>query len=216
MSANVTPNSLRRTVRPIYDVYEEDDEKRRDSSGRKRVDVIQCLLDSSSDEIDDKNDNIEQIYNILWLTFDEICHIRYVITRTNLSLDKQYSQIHHGKICFRCRKKIDEVFFLLSLFRRTNNHEICFICKQIICEKCSYFNFQLPSSKLPIPVRIQTLIKPPSVSIDDKKEKIKKSNKEAKTICYDCLQVKIKSSYLSIKKFIIDIQGAYKHFRTSY
>ena len=41
--------SVRKHVRPLIDIDEEDDQQRRDSSGRKRVDVVQCLLDSSSD-----------------------------------------------------------------------------------------------------------------------------------------------------------------------
>ena len=40
--------SLRKPVRPLIDIDEEEDNQRRDSSGRKRVDVVQCLLDSSS------------------------------------------------------------------------------------------------------------------------------------------------------------------------
>ncbi|CAF4419893.1 unnamed protein product, partial [Rotaria magnacalcarata] len=49
--------SLRKRVRPMTDIYEEDDSQRRDLSGRKRVDVVHCLLDSSSDEVD--NDHLD-------------------------------------------------------------------------------------------------------------------------------------------------------------
>jgi hypothetical protein len=206
MSRGLTrTNSLRKPIRPIYDIDEEDDNQRRDSSGRKRVDVVECLLDSSSDEIDDGNVNIEKINRILWLTFDEICHIRYVLTQTSLSLDKQYSQIRSGHLCFRCRKKTNDFFFLPS-FLRFNNHENCFICKQNICEKCSYMNFLPPPSKLFIPVRIQTLIKSPSISIENKNEKSKKSNTQTKTICYDCLQVKLNLHIYPSTIFFIDIQ----------
>jgi len=125
---------------------------------------------------------------ILWLTFQEICHIRYVLTQTNLSLDKQYSEISHGQICFRCRKKINQFWFLPSFLRFTS-HETCFICQQIICKKCSYSNFSPPSSKFLIPIRIQTLIKPSSINIENKKEKAKTSNTQTKIVCHDCLQI---------------------------
>lgn len=193
MSTSLTrTNSLRRAVRPIYDIDEEDDDARRDSSGRKRVPVVECLLDTSADEAEDTNIDIAKTNHILWLTFDEICHIRYVLTRTNLSLDKQYTQICRGDLCYRCRKKLNE-FFLLSLFRYNTKRESCFICKQITCQKCLYPNFHPPALKLSIPIRIQTLLKPPVVTIDNnKKQKIEKTNTQTKTICYDCLQVNIK------------------------
>ncbi|CAF5014766.1 unnamed protein product, partial [Rotaria sp. Silwood1] len=113
-------------------IHQQDDDQRRDSSGRKRVDVIECLLDSSSDETDNDNINIEKLHNILWLTFGEICHIRYVLIQTILCVDKQYSEIVSGHICFRCRKTINQLFFLPSFFH-FNNYEKCFICQQIIC-----------------------------------------------------------------------------------
>ncbi len=176
--------SLRKPIRPIIDVDEDDDEQRRDSSGRKRVDVVNCLLDSSSDEVDDVNVNIERTQRILWLTLEEIRHIRYVLTQTNLTPDK---------MCFRCRKKLN-YFFLLPSFLRFNNHEICFICQQMICKKCSYANFHPPSMKLSIPVRIEKLIKPaPMNNIENKNEK---SNTQSKIVCYDCLQVKFQFKYL--------------------
>jgi hypothetical protein len=206
MSRGLTrTDSLRKHIRPIVDIEEEDDDQRRDSSGRKRVDVVQCLLDSSSDENDDENINIEKANPILWLTFNEICHIRYVLAQTNLSLDKQSSEIRSGSLCFRCRRKMNQFSFLPSFFR-SSNHEICFICQQMICKKCSYSNFQLPSGKLSIPIRIQTLIKPSSMTMNHKKEKNKDSTTKTKPICYDCLQVKFKSSNFSVENSITDIQ----------
>ncbi|CAF0891162.1 unnamed protein product [Rotaria sordida] len=180
--------SLRKHIRPIIEIDEQDDDQRRDSYGRKRVDVVQCLLDSSSDEIDDYNMNIEKPRNILWLTFNEICHIRYVLVQTSLCMDKQYLQIRNGRICFRCRKDINEFFFLPS-FLRFNNHERCFICQQIICKKCSYLNFVPPSLKLLIPIRIRTLIKSSSTTIENNNKKMNKLTPQSKTLCYDCLQL---------------------------
>ena len=149
-------------------------------------------------EMDNGNIDIEKFSNILWLTFNEICHIRYVLTQTNLSLDKQYAQIYNGRLCFRCRKKINQFFFLPS-FLHSTKHEICFVCQQIICKKCSYYNFLLPSLKLLIPIRLQTLIKPSSITTDNKKEKMNKTDKQTRTICYDCLQVQ-----LSLNVYIIN------------
>lgn len=185
--------SLRRHIRPIIDVDEDDDDdQRRNSSGRKRVEVVECLLDTSSDEIDN-NDNIsvEKPSNILWLTFSEICHIRAVLAQESLSLDKQYSQLRNGRICFRCRKDIFELFFLPS-FLRFNNHELCFVCQQIICTKCANVNFIPPALKILMPMRIQNLIKTSSslAIIKNQNEKNNnKSNTKTRTICYDCLQV---------------------------
>ena len=186
--------SLRKHIRPIIEIDDDDDEQRRDSFGRKRVDVVDCLLDSSSDDIDDGNTNIERTQRILWLTLEEIRHIRYVLTQTNLTSDK---------MCFRCRKKLN-YFSFLPTFLRFNNHEICFICQQIICKKCSYANFHPPSMKLSIPVRIEKLIKPASMNnIENKNEK---SNAQTKTVCYDCLQVNISIRIFSYERLIIDIQ----------
>ncbi len=201
MSTTLTRTySLRKPVRPIYDIDEEDDNQRRDSSGRKRVDVVECLLESSStDENDDVNVNIEATTRVIWLKFDEICHIRFVLSRTSLCTDNQCSQILRGELCFRCRKRINESIFFLS-FLPFNNYEICFICKHLICQQCAYSNFHLPVSKLSIPIRIQTLIKPPSVPIENKTENIKTSNTQTKTVCYDCLQVKLNLNINLLKK----------------
>jgi hypothetical protein len=186
--------SLRKPVRPLIDIDEEDDNQRRDSSGRKRVEVVHCLLDTSADEYDDEHISIEKPSTILWLTFNEICHIRHVLTQTTLIYDKQASQIRKGRLCFQCRKKIDEYFFLPS-FLRCINHVVCFICQQIICKKCSHSNFVPPTLNLFIPVRIQTLVKPPPMTIENKKETInKKSNLQTRTVCHDCSQVKLKFS----------------------
>ncbi|CAF2595769.1 unnamed protein product [Rotaria sp. Silwood2] len=189
MSAVLTRTySLRKHIQPIIDIDELDDDQRRDSFGRKRVDVIECLLDSSSDETDNDDINIKKPHNILWLTFNEICHIRYVLVQISLSVDKQYSEIRNGRICFRCRKSINELFFLPS-FLRLNNYENCFMCQQIICKKCSYSNFVPPSRKLLIPIRIQNLLKSSSTTNENNNEEINKSTTQTKTICYDCLQI---------------------------
>lgn len=190
--------SLRKHIRPIIEVDEDDDEQRRDSFGRKRVDVIDCLLDSSPDEIDDENVNIERTQRILWLTLEEIRHIRYVLTQTSLISDK----IRHGYLCFRCRKKINYFLFLPSFLRFTK-HEICFICQQIICKKCSYTNFHPPSSKLLIPVRIEKLIKPASMIVENKNEK---STTQTEIVCYDCLQVNFSIQIINYDRLIVDIQ----------
>ncbi|UJR22895.1 hypothetical protein I4U23_025923 [Adineta vaga] len=190
MSKSLTRTySLRKHVRPMIDIDEEDDEQRRDSSGRKRVAVVDCLLDSSSDENDETNLNYEKLSNVLWLTFTEICHIRYVIAQTTLTLDKQCSEIQNGSLCYQCRKKTNSFFFLPS-FLQINKREMCYVCQRNMCKKCSYYNFSLPSSKLLIPIQLQTLLKPSSINIEQKKEQMNKSvNKQTKTICYDCLQV---------------------------
>jgi hypothetical protein len=189
-------HSFRKPIRPLFDIDEEVDDQRRDSTGRKRVDVVECLLDSSSDDADDTNVDIQKTSNILWLTFNEICHIRYVLAQTNLSVlmfndNKQYVKICHGRLCYQCRQKINEFFFLPS-FLRITNHEICFICQQTICNKCSFSNFLPPSLKSSYPVRIKTLIKPSLPSIENVKTKINEPNTQTRTVCYDCLQVKLK------------------------
>lgn len=182
--------SLRKRIRPMADIEEEDENERRDSSGRKRVEVVDCLLDSSADELDNDIINVEMPTNILWLTFNEICHIRYVLVQTSLTTDKQYSDLRNGRLCFRCRKSLN-LFFFLPSFLRFNNYEICFICKQMICKKCSYYSFIPPASKLTIPMRIQSLIKSSSVTLNDKKDKITKTNAQSRTVCLDCLQVNL-------------------------
>jgi hypothetical protein len=185
---------FRKSITPVIDIYEIDDDKRRDSFGRKRVDVIECLLESSSDDNDDTNIINQNFHNILWLTFAEICHIRFVLAQTTLSTlmfinDKQYSKIIHGHICFRCRKPINSLFLISSFFSSTNSF-ICYICQQKICKKCSLSNFLPPLSKHCFPVRIQILIKTSITSIDNQMSKENQSNQQRKTICYDCSQVR--------------------------
>ena len=50
MSKNVLP---RKSIKPIFDRDENEDDQRRDAFGRKRVDVIHCLLESSDDDDDE-------------------------------------------------------------------------------------------------------------------------------------------------------------------
>jgi hypothetical protein len=186
--------SIRKSIKPLIDIYEEEDNKRRDSSGRKRVDVIQCLLESSSDENDDLNIINQNSNNILWLTFAEICHIRSVLAQTTLSTlmfnkNKQYLKTFHDHLCFRCRKQINSSFLIPSFFRSTNS-SICYICQQRICKKCSVTNFLPPSLKHVFPVRIKTLTKSsPSTSTGNETRKKNESNPQTKIICYDCSQV---------------------------
>jgi hypothetical protein len=175
----------------VVDINEDEDAKRRDSSGRKRVDVIECLLESSSDETDDID--IPSSTNILWLTFPEICHIRYVLAQSSVSTqtfnkDKHNSKHSHDRQCFRCRKQINSFFFFSSFFCSSNSFT-CYICQQRICQKCSVFNFLPPSSKYYFPVRLQTLIKSTSITRDNETNKKNESNPQTKTICYDCSQV---------------------------
>jgi len=184
---------FRKSIKPVIDIYEIEDDKRRDSFGRKRVDVIKCLLESSSDDNDDTNIINQNFHNILWLTFTEICHIRFVLAQTTLSTlmfieEKQYSKIIHGHLCFRCRKPINSLFSISSFFSSTNS-SMCYICQQKICKKCSLSNFLPPLSKHYFPVRIQTLIKTSITPIDNQISKENQSNQQGKTICYDCLQV---------------------------
>jgi hypothetical protein len=185
--------SLRRPIRPIIDCDEADDDQRRDSSGRKRVEVVQCLLDSSSDEPDAADPIDETINPILWLSFNEICHIRYVLAQTTLSLlmlsdEKQFSKISHGRLCFRCRRSTTDFFFLLSFFRLFSQSS-CFICQQNICKHCIFLHFRPPSTKLSIPVRIQTLITPRPESILTEKKHSHEGSELARTVCFDCAQV---------------------------
>jgi hypothetical protein len=194
MSQNLNrKHSLRKSVRPIIDYDEEDDNQRRDLSGRKRVDVVQCLLDSSSDELDDVHPIADIHSPMLWLTVNEICHIRRVLAQTYTSLlmhndEKQCIKIRQGRLCFRCQKSINDLFFLPS-FLRLNRSNTCFTCQQAICKNCIFMNFLLPSSKLSIPVRIQTLIQPASTSIHSNIKTSSDSNSSTRPICYDCLQV---------------------------
>ncbi|CAF2717522.1 unnamed protein product [Rotaria sp. Silwood2] len=190
-------HSFRKPIKPIIDTDEDEDDKRRNPSGRKRVDVIQCLLESSSDENDDINLINQNPNNILWLTFAEICHIRSVLAQTVLSTrmfntDKQYLKIFHNDLCFQCQEKIN-LLSLISSFFYSKNYSTCYICQQKICRKCPLTNFLPPSSKHLFPVRMQTLIKLSSTSIENETNKNTELNPKAKTICYSCSQVILQS-----------------------
>jgi hypothetical protein len=205
MSKNVFS---RKSIKPIIDRDENEDDQRRDIFGRKRVDVIQCLLESSSDDSNDESNIIDQNYRpILWLTFAEICHIRTVLAQTILSTlvftkDKQYSKIIHGDICFRCRKKIHSFFSLPSFLSSTNSFT-CYICQQRFCRKCSISNFFPPLLKHCFPVRLQTLIKTTSTFIENEMNRENVSNQQRKTICYDCSQVRFQLSGIFEKNSLI-------------
>lgn len=189
MSKNV---SRRKTIKPLIDRDETEDELRRDPFGRKRVDVIQCLLESSSDE--ESTPRPQTSHQILWITFAEICHIRTVLAQTTLSTllfsqDQQYSKIVNGDICFRCRKAIHSFFSLPSFFSSSSNSFLCYICQQKFCRKCSLSNFLPPLLRHSFPVRLQTLIQMTNNIIQNETNKENQPNQQRKTICYDCSQV---------------------------
>lgn len=191
---NNQTKSRRKPVKPIIDFNEIEDDARRDLSGRKRVDVIECLLDSSSDDNEDDKKIINQNKNsVLWLTFAEICHIRYVLAQTTFTIlkfnkDKQYSKLINGDLCFRCRTSINSLDFLPS-FLYSKNVSTCYVCEQTICTNCSLSNFLPPLSKHFFPVRVQTLMKISSTAFEKTANQKDETNPKAKTICYDCLQV---------------------------
>ncbi|CAF3354438.1 unnamed protein product [Rotaria sp. Silwood1] len=196
-SFSTQAHSFRKPIKPIIDADDDEDDKRRNSYGRKRVDVIQCLLESSSDENDDANLINQNSNNILWLTFAEICHIRSIFARTVLSTrmfnnNKQYFKIFHNDLCFRCQEKINSLSLIPSFFY-SKNIPICYVCQQKICTKCSLTNFLPPSSKHLFPVRVQTLIKLSTTPIANEANKNNELNPKAKTICYDCSQVTCQS-----------------------
>jgi len=175
----------RKSIKPAVDFDDIDDEQRRDTFGRKRVEVIQCLLDSSSDESNDEF--TQQITSpIVWLTFSEICHIRTVFTSSLLSNQA------NGSICFRCRNAIRT---LMSFFSKTSF--LCYICQQKFCKNCTILNFYPPLLKQSFPIRIQTLLRTTSNPIDD--NQFDDENQRWKPICYDCSQVDIR--FLSAHKF---------------
>ncbi len=76
------------------------------------------------------------------LSFDELCHIRKVLTKNDLDyllFDKQlYDEVSRGKICFSCRKTKFNLFTWGSK---------CRICQQRICKKCMR-NAQLKNSQI--------------------------------------------------------------------
>ena len=65
------------------------------------------------------------------LTFDELCHIRNVLTKAELDYllfdNRLYCDVSRGKICFSCRK---------TRFHLFNWGCKCRICKQRVCKKC--------------------------------------------------------------------------------
>lgn len=67
----------------------------------------------------------------LKLTFDELCHIRNVLTKAELDYllfdNHLFNEVQRGKICFACRKTKFNLF--------SWGHK-CRICQQKICKKC--------------------------------------------------------------------------------
>ena len=69
--------------------------------------------------------------NCLKLTFDELCHIRNVLTKAELDyllFDNQlFEDVSKGRICFSCRKT------KFNLFKWGSK---CRVCQQRVCKKC--------------------------------------------------------------------------------
>ena len=187
--------SSRKAVRPIIDRDENEDEQRRDASGRKRVDVIECLLESSSDDDSSSNNDRRTPANILWLRFDEICHIRSVLAQTDVSAqqwnaDKSYWKIFEDQTCFRCRKQLTTSSFLPA-FLSLSSSSVCHICQQRICQTCSVSDFLLPLATTIFPVDLQTLLQSSSLlPVQRSTKKSTASNSQMKTVCHDCARVR--------------------------
>ncbi|RNA43851.1 spire -like protein [Brachionus plicatilis] len=84
------------------------------------------------------------------LTFEELCHIRKVLTKADLDYllfdNKIYYDVSRGRVCFSCRK---------TRFHLFNWGTKCRICQQKICKKClqnaqirNGFLVKVPLSKL--------------------------------------------------------------------
>ncbi len=67
----------------------------------------------------------------LQLTFEELCHIRSVLTKAELDYllfdSRLFYDVSKGKICFSCRKTRFNIF----IWGYT-----CRICKQRVCKRC--------------------------------------------------------------------------------
>ncbi|CAF1605916.1 unnamed protein product [Adineta ricciae] len=156
---NSTASSLdssRKRIRPVKATNESDlssDDEQRDEHGRKRVAVIDCLLESSPSSPEDDVDSeatikskclMKDSSNTLSLTFDEFSHIRNVITRAELETllfnEKLYAEVAQGKLCFTCRK----VHFNLLTFTFGIQ---CNVCKQKVCRSC-VTQIALPKERL--------------------------------------------------------------------
>ncbi|CAF3687876.1 unnamed protein product [Adineta steineri] len=180
---SLTIDSNRKRIHPIQKLIESDsssdDDAHRDEYGRKRVIVVDCLLESSPEDnttnkltvkklLSEHNLSINTLTNkktssekinhstienleieyismeqlirlmkdssdTLSLTYDEFCHIRNVITRSELETllfdEKLYIEVAQGKLCFTCRK----VYFNILTFTFGIQ---CSVCKQKICRNC--------------------------------------------------------------------------------
>ncbi|CAF0810050.1 unnamed protein product [Didymodactylos carnosus] len=134
--------SKRKQILPLNDEDESKDEsedeelKRRDVHGRKRVDFVKCLIETSSDDDLSTNKLNKKwiIMDYIPLTFKEICHIQQVLISAVLSscsieFPKQSQKIMHNKLCFAC-KQVNFSFFTLSFGIP------CSVCKHFICKQC--------------------------------------------------------------------------------
>lgn len=187
----------RKPIKPRIDLDEDEDEdeQRRDASGRKRVDVIECLLESSSD--DEYDTHTELLNDVLWLTFAEICHIRSVVARTHM-LARTVSaswKLSRDYLCCRCGQLMNSSFFFSSFLSSASTTSLCYICQQRICQTCSVFDFVPPSTNHIFPVRLQALIQSSTGSSTSQSNQ---SILQTKTICYDCAQVLRLSSFQSV------------------
>lgn len=196
----------RRAIRPVYNRDEDEDEQRRDSSGRKRVDVIDCLLESSSSDDDEHSFNSKS-NQIVWLTFDEISHIRSVLSRTFLSPDERFSsssmstswKFFGEQICFHCGKQLKTSIFIPLIFSSST----CFICQQRICQTCSIDHYLPPSSTQMLPVYLPHLLQMKTFKHYLPIQTNNQTNSKGKTICYACAQVKHPRSILCRTSFLL-------------
>lgn len=197
-------HTLRKHIKPLIDIDEDEDDRRRDSSGRKRVDVIQCLLESSSSDDNETEHTTKQNSNeIVWLTFAEICHIRTVLAQTSdsnrtLNKDTQQSRIFQNERCFRCQKPMNFLFLPLSLY--SNDTSICCVCQEKVCKNCSMTNFLSPSLKHCFPVRTKTILNSSSTPVEYPINPMHESIPNSKTICFACSQV----TFICLKHSFID------------
>lgn len=182
--------SMRKPIRPKIDFDDREDEQRRDVNGRKRVDVVHCLLDSSSDENEETKIFVENRNSIVWLNFNEISHIRSVLAENKLSQIKLidvriWKKLRDNRSCFRCYKTIERSFF----FTRSRHTIRCSICKKVFCRNCVDTNSRIPIAGTFIPIRIENLIKSSSAPIDCRTKTDERNQTMEKMTCFDCFQL---------------------------
>lgn len=200
--------SSRRMIRPVYNIDEDEDEQRRDASGRKRVDVIDCLLESSSsdeDEYDFRRTSRlpSKADQIVWLTFTEISHIRSVLSRSSSQRPEEKSsswKFFQDQFCFCCGKQLNSSLFV-PIFLSSS---LCFICQQRICQTCSVDNYLPPPSEQLFPFYLPHLLRFQAIKPSQSTRANNQSNSKGKTLCYVCEQVKVDRSISVINVFAFD------------